>query len=257
MRALKRYCDMTNSKIGPECACGSGQPFDTCCGVIDQNLWLGNARGKLQVSLRDPAAQQFVAGEPTCNFEGKEMPRGLLVKILDDSQYHWKALAQDLTSQSQSSTAKILAPTGKRVTNSIRVSSIVEQGERAPEVTDLVRRLFRDEVQPHFQCKLRSLTTPHILRYEKGCYYLPHADSDEINATTQRWEKIHDRDLSLLLYLDEDYEGGEIAFANFDFKLKPRAGMLIVFPSDCRYLHGAMPVTAGTRHAVVSWCALS
>jgi predicted 2-oxoglutarate/Fe(II)-dependent dioxygenase YbiX len=29
--------------------------------------------------------------------------------------------------------------------------------------------------------------------------------------------------------------------------------MLVYFPSDNRYLHTALPVTKGTRHAIVSW----
>ncbi|MEP0201289.1 MAG: 2OG-Fe(II) oxygenase [Halioglobus sp.] len=245
---------MTDLKIVAECACGSGKPFETCCGIIDPSLWMENANGRLQMSPSDPAFQNIVKGEPRCSFDGVEMPKGLLVKILDDSRYHWKEIARHLLSKDESSKAKIRGQSGERVTSAIRVTQVVDQGKIAPAVTDLVKRLFRDEVQPHFRCKLKSLETPHVLRYTKGCYYLPHADSDEINVNTQRWEKRHDRDLSLLLYLDDDYEGGEIAFANFDFKLRPRAGMLFVFPSDFRYLHGAMPVSAGVRHAVVSWC---
>jgi len=247
---------MTDLQIVANCACGSGKPFDTCCGIIDPSLWMENADGRLQVSLNDPASQKIVAGEPSCFFEGEEMPKGLFIKVLDDSHYKWKELAKELISENESSRAKIIGESGERITSAKRVTEVVDQGHYAPAITDLVKRLFRDEVQPHFQCKLKSLETPHVLRYTKGCYYLPHADSDEINVKTQRWEKRHNRDLSLLLYLDEDYDGGEIAFANFNFKLKPRAGMLFVFPSDCRYLHGAMPVTAGVRHAVVSWCSI-
>ena len=60
----------------------------------------------------------------------------------------------------------------------------------------------------------------------------------------------------LQLYLDDDYEGGELEFPNFNFKMRPRAGMLVYFPSDSRYRHSALAVTSGTRHAIVTWMSL-
>ena len=120
----------------------------------------------------------------------------------------------------------------------------------------LVRKAYAQEIEPFYHCTLRSLETPQVLRYTRGSHYKPHSNSDVINFETGRWRKAQDRDYSLLIYLDEDFEGGELIFPNFDFRLRPRAGMLAAFPSDCRYLHGAMPVLSGVRHAIVSWCAI-
>ena len=64
-----------------------------------------------------------------------------------------------------------------------------------------------------------------------------------------------DRDVSVLVYLDNDYTGGELVFPNFGLRLEPRAGMLVAFPSDHRYCHSARPVTSGMRHVIVSWAA--
>ena len=60
----------------------------------------------------------------------------------------------------------------------------------------------------------------------------------------------------MLVYLNDDYEGGELDFKRLSYALKPKAGMLVWFPSDVRYEHMAMPVLSGRRYSLASWAAL-
>lgn len=83
----------------------------------------------------------------------------------------------------------------------------------------------------------------HLLKYSEGQEYKPHYDS-----TTDMG-----RVLSCVCYLNDDYEGGEIEFPNFKIKIKPQAGMLILFPSNFAYMHVAHPVTKGTKYNLVTW----
>jgi hypothetical protein len=54
-----------------------------------------------------------------------------------------------------------------------------------------------------------------------------------------------------VIYVNGDFEGGELHFPDLDLKFKPAAGDLIVFPSADGYLHGVLPVEAGpTRYAL-------
>ncbi|MFT6285502.1 MAG: hypothetical protein ACJA09_000237 [Alcanivorax sp.] len=246
---------MSNTPLKSQCPCGSGAPYFRCCGDLDERHWTESAPGRLQGSFSDDSLKSHVADEPCCEFQGMQLPPGLLVKQLDDS-YNWRETASAMSNTPDALDALVKAGSGDTKLSKWRVTDIVDQGAHASQVTAMVRRAFRDEAQPFYGRELRSLETPHVLRYRVNSYYRPHADSDQLNPTSQRWERIHDRDLSLLIYLDDDYDGGELAFPNFDFRLRPRPGMLVIFPSDFRYLHGAMPVTRGLRHAVVSWCAL-
>jgi predicted 2-oxoglutarate/Fe(II)-dependent dioxygenase YbiX len=66
-----------------------------------------------------------------------------------------------------------------------------------------------------------------------------------------------DRDISLLIYLNDEYDGGELDFKRLSYTLRPQAGMLVWFPSDIRYEHMAKLVTRGCRYALVSWAAAS
>jgi predicted 2-oxoglutarate/Fe(II)-dependent dioxygenase YbiX len=59
--------------------------------------------------------------------------------------------------------------------------------------------------------------------------------------------------MSTIFYMNDDYEGGEIEFPRFNVSHKPEKNELIIFPSTYVYNHSVLPVTSGTRYAVVSW----
>ena len=57
--------------------------------------------------------------------------------------------------------------------------------------------------------------------------------------------------LSIIIMLNDDYDGGEFVVA--DKEIKPKKGSSIIFPSNFMYPHEAKPVTKGTRYSVVAW----
>jgi len=66
------------------------------------------------------------------------------------------------------------------------------------------------------------------------------------------------RTISVIIFLNNDYEGGELnfynSFTNEIFKtVKPSPGRCIMWPSNFMYPHSVSPVTKGTRYAIVSW----
>ena len=62
-----------------------------------------------------------------------------------------------------------------------------------------------------------------------------------------------DRDLSTVIFLNDDFEGGEFVFPELKVRIRPEPGLLIAFPSSEFYLHGVEPVISGTRYAMVNW----
>lgn len=82
-----------------------------------------------------------------------------------------------------------------------------------------------------------------MLKYSGGQEYKAHADGDTASG----------RSVSAIVYLNDDYEGGEVEFVNFGVKIKPKAGMLLLFPSNYAYTHIAHPVKSGTKYAIVTW----
>jgi predicted 2-oxoglutarate/Fe(II)-dependent dioxygenase YbiX len=52
---------------------------------------------------------------------------------------------------------------------------------------------------------------------------------------------------SAILYLSNDYDGGEIKFSKLNIELKPDPGTLIFFPGIEEFEHGVSPVLSGER----------
>jgi hypothetical protein len=57
-----------------------------------------------------------------------------------------------------------------------------------------------------------------------------------------------------ILYLNEEYNDGEIFFPNFDIELKPNSGSLLIFPGTEEYEHGVRHVGPGPiRYVLVGF----
>jgi hypothetical protein len=52
---------------------------------------------------------------------------------------------------------------------------------------------------------------------------------------------------SMVLYLNDDYEGGDLIFKNHDIVIKPEAGSLVIFPSSEPFLHASAPLISGAK----------
>jgi len=85
--------------------------------------------------------------------------------------------------------------------------------------------------------------TLNMLKYQTGEEYKAHYDG----ATGSR------RSISPIVYLNDDYTGGELEFVNFGITIKPEKGLLVIFPSNFPYTHIAHPVKTGTKYALVTW----
>jgi hypothetical protein len=53
----------------------------------------------------------------------------------------------------------------------------------------------------------------------------------------------------MVMYLNDDYEGGEIDFPDHGISIKPEAGSIVVFSSE-GVLHDPKPTLSGTKYMV-------
>tara|TARA_R110002020_G_scaffold379488_1_gene590698 strand:- start:8647 stop:9399 length:753 start_codon:yes stop_codon:yes gene_type:complete len=63
------------------------------------------------------------------------------------------------------------------------------------------------------------------------------------------------RSFTCILYLNEDFEGGETHFPHFGVQCKPKAGTLLIFDSSWKHEHGVRPVKNNSRFNISSWYA--
>lgn len=55
------------------------------------------------------------------------------------------------------------------------------------------------------------------------------------------------RGITVILYLNDEFEGGEIYFNKQDKLIKPAPGTLVMFPSNRYFTHEVKPITSGMR----------
>ena len=86
-----------------------------------------------------------------------------------------------------------------------------------------------------------------LLKYGTGGKYEIHVDQFSSGP----------RHLSVIINLNENYEGGDLIFTdqkNNEIKrLKLNTGSVIFFPSNFMYPHKIEPITKGERYSIVAW----
>jgi prolyl 4-hydroxylase len=96
--------------------------------------------------------------------------------------------------------------------------------------------------------------TCSVLRYLPGQQYKRHVDNILLSSRFQEVEQgIPTRDVSIVGYLNDDFEGGETFFDRQNIKVSPKAGSAIVFPACYTHPHQALPVTIGKKYAWTTW----
>ena len=60
------------------------------------------------------------------------------------------------------------------------------------------------------------------------------------------------RYLAFLVYLNDDFRGGETTFPYHDLTVKPETGKVLVFPPTWQYPHIGMPVKSGSPKYIMS-----
>ncbi len=62
--------------------------------------------------------------------------------------------------------------------------------------------------------------------------------------------------ITTVVTLNEDFEGGGTYFPNQNSKLKGKKGDISIHPGQITHWHGGLPVEAGQRYIIVSFCSV-
>lgn len=81
----------------------------------------------------------------------------------------------------------------------------------------------------------------HIARFEPGWGMHEHFDASKPN------------DIATLIYINNDYSGGDIYFPEYGISHKPEPGDLLTFPDNPDYVHGVKSISEGIRYTTPRW----
>lgn len=133
----------------------------------------------------------------------------------------------------------------KNVNNTVwnqRVAFVNQAPDEIKTIGKHYIELVKEKITTEFEIDVPIYTDILCFnRWRVGDKQHPHAD----DANGFEWRKF-----GCVLYLNEEYEGGEIYFPHHNTTIKQKANTLAFFPGDEEFLHGVMPITSGIRYTL-------
>jgi hypothetical protein len=86
--------------------------------------------------------------------------------------------------------------------------------------------------------------TLSVVKWVEGTYLDLHVD--DLGYVTDNHLPVH-------IYLNDDYEGGDLKFETHNLSFKPNVGEFIVFPGNMYYPHEVTKVLSGVRYTLPIW----
>ena len=101
--------------------------------------------------------------------------------------------------------------------------------------------------EEHPLFSVQHITDFRLNRYPKNGFMSSHID----NIHHSHGQQYGYPQVSVLLFLNDDYKGGE--FIICDIEYKPKKGSSIIFPSNFMFPHEVLKITNGIRYSIITW----
>ncbi len=133
-----------------------------------------------------------------------------------------------------------------RITNNIHLPDDI-----SVNITQGLFDFWNSVLVQQYKKKLINVETIQFLHYNVGGKYDIHNDCEDY--VDGKLSRLYSRDVTVLVYLNDDYEGGQIEFPDYGITIKPKKNTVITFPSYYEFQHRVLPVTKGERFTLVTW----
>ena len=137
------------------------------------------------------------------------------------------------------------------------------------ELFDKYRDLMRSKAEELYGLNLNKDRDLDFFVHPVGSYLEPHTDIIDyfqpevydVGSLLEQQEKafpfLWSGHLSIITYLNDNYDGGILYFPDQDVHIQPRPGMLVMFPGNLHFLHGVTEISNNTRYTVSLWTRFS
>ena len=109
---------------------------------------------------------------------------------------------------------------------------------------------YKETVETIFERKVKPVNICHAQKWNPGGEAAPHADNSSKDGQPNAFET---NKFVTLLYLNNDYEGGEIYFPDSKVEFQPKRCSLVSFNGGIENIHGVRTIKKGTRYTFVSF----
>jgi hypothetical protein len=118
-----------------------------------------------------------------------------------------------------------------------------------PSFFEKLRFKFQDAVTTVFDREVKA-NTSHAQKWMVGGFASAHSDNSDFDGKPSSFQI---NKYVGILYLNGDYEGGNLFFRDHDIEFKPTPYSFITFPGGIENVHGVTEITEGTRYTMVSF----
>lgn len=128
--------------------------------------------------------------------------------------------------------------------------------------SDLVLQLIHARIAATLGLDVRQQEPTNVLHYEVGQEYKLHFDYLDPGEAhfARELQQVGQRVATFLIYLNDDYEGGETTFPRLSWSFKGKTGDALIFwnvardgTPDKMTLHAGSPPTSGTKWLFSKW----
>jgi len=224
----KFYVPSFHFDLVKPCYCNSGQLFGQCCANPSANQESPNGIHVIKDFIPTAECKRFL-------------------RFAEKQKRSWLSVVDTKKTTNNK-------PVHKR--DSSRITQQVMLGKKQAQANEWFQAATT-QIGQLTSAKPQWFEAPHLLRYGPGGKYSMHSDSDHFDIASQRFYRFIDRDFSMLIYLNDDFEGGELKFPWLNYQYTPVAGDLVIFPSNHLYTHESLPIKSRNKYALVSWGAFN
>lgn len=137
------------------------------------------------------------------------------------------------------------------------------------ELFDKYRDLMRSKAEELYGLGLNKDRDLDFFVHPVGSYLEPHTDIIDyfqpevydVGSLLEQQEKefpfLWSGHLSIITYLNDNYNGGILYFPDQDVHIQPKPGMLVMFPGNLHFLHGVTEIFNNTRYTISLWTRFS
>lgn len=118
-----------------------------------------------------------------------------------------------------------------------------------PMYFDSLRNRFQEAIELVFERPVKA-NTSHAQKWDVGGFASAHSDNSDFEGKPNAFEI---NKYVGILYLNGDYEGGNLFFRDHNISFQPEAYSLICFPGGVENIHGVEEILKGTRYTMVSF----
>jgi len=103
----------------------------------------------------------------------------------------------------------------------------------------------RQQISEEYFDKKFEIDNLHLMVWKVGHKMTPHSDYGSHNEYPHR-------EFASIIYLNDNYEGGNLVIPELKFVNRPKKGQLVTFRGG-KLFHGVTTITKGTRYTSICW----